>query len=113
MKKTTFASTKFELVNWVNPQLVFAAANDVIAGYDPQSMHWKIPVIRIDPRYYRPTEVETLLGDPTKAKERLGWVPQITLDEMELEMVATDLADAKKNALLKQPGYQTMFVKEH
>jgi len=65
----------------------------------------EIPVIRIDPRYFRPTEVETLLGDPTKAKERLGWVPEITLDQMVVEMVQSDLADAKKSALLKQHGY--------
>ena len=64
------------------------------------------PIIKIDPRYFRPTEVETLLGDPSKAKEKLGWVPEITLDEMVAEMVATDLADAKKQALLKQHGYQ-------
>ena len=62
-------------------------------------------VIRIDPRYFRPTEVETLLGDPTKAKEKLGWVPVITLDEMVQEMVAADLAEARKQALLKQHGY--------
>jgi GDPmannose 4,6-dehydratase len=64
------------------------------------------PVIKIDPRYFRPTEVETLLGDPTKAKEKLGWVPEITLDEMVQEMVVYDLAQAKKQALLKQHGYQ-------
>ena len=58
-------------------------------------------IIKIDPGYYRPTEVESLLGDPTKAKEKLGWVPVITLDEMVLEMVATDLADSKKHVLLK------------
>jgi GDPmannose 4,6-dehydratase len=63
------------------------------------------PIIKIDPRYFRPTEVETLLGDPTKAKEKLGWVPEITLDEMVQEMVAADLADAKKHVLLKQHGY--------
>ena len=63
------------------------------------------PIIRIDPRYYRPTEVETLLGDPSKAKQKLGWVPEITLDEMVTEMVAYDLAEAKKNALLRQSGY--------
>jgi len=62
-------------------------------------------VVRIDPRYFRPTEVETLLGDPSKAKTKLGWVPEITLDEMVLEMVACDLADAKKHALLKKHGY--------
>ena len=64
------------------------------------------PIIRIDPRYFRPTEVETLLGDPTKAKQKLGWVPEITLDKMVQEMVAADLAEAKKYALLKQHGYQ-------
>ena len=63
------------------------------------------PIIRIDPRYFRPTEVETLLGDPTKAKEKLGWVPEITLDQMISEMVGADLADAKKHALLKKHGY--------
>ncbi len=69
--------------------------------------YWdKKPIIRIDPRYFRPTEVETLLGDPSKAKEKLGWVPEITLDQMVQEMVATDLADAKKHALLKRHGYQ-------
>ena len=63
------------------------------------------PIIRIDPRYFRPTEVETLLGDPTKAKQKLGWVPEITAQEMCAEMVANDLADAKKHALLKHHGY--------
>jgi len=62
-------------------------------------------VVRIDPRYFRPTEVETLLGDPTKAKTKLGWIPEITVQEMCTEMVATDLADAKKHALLKKHGY--------
>ena len=64
------------------------------------------PIVRIDTRYFRPTEVETLLGDPTKAKEKLGWVPEITAREMCAEMVAEDLKDAKKYALLKAHGYQ-------
>ena len=64
------------------------------------------PIIRIDPRYFRPTEVETLLGDPTKAKEKLGWVPEITLDQMIAEMVAGDLAQARQHAILKKNGYQ-------
>ena len=63
------------------------------------------PIVRIDPRYFRPTEVETLLGDPTKAKEKLGWVPEITAQQMCAEMVASDLAQAKQHALLKQHGY--------
>jgi GDPmannose 4,6-dehydratase len=62
-------------------------------------------IVRIDPRYFRPTEVETLLGDPTKAKERLGWVPEITVQEMCAEMVASDLAQATQHALLKKHGY--------
>jgi GDPmannose 4,6-dehydratase len=62
-------------------------------------------IVRIDPRYFRPTEVETLLGDPTKAKEKLGWVPEITVQEMCAEMVASDLAQAQQHALLKQHGY--------
>jgi GDPmannose 4,6-dehydratase len=62
-------------------------------------------VVQIDPHYYRPTEVETLLGDPTKAKEKLGWVPEIILDQMIEEMVAHDLDQARQHALLKKHGY--------
>ena len=62
-------------------------------------------IVRIDPRYFRPTEVETLLGDPTKAKEKLGWVPEITVQEMCSEMVIFDLRQAQQLALLKQHGY--------
>jgi GDPmannose 4,6-dehydratase len=63
-------------------------------------------VVRIDARYFRPTEVETLLGDPSKAKQTLGWVPEITAQAMCAEMVATDLAQAKQHALLKKHGYE-------
>jgi GDPmannose 4,6-dehydratase len=63
------------------------------------------PVVRIDPRYFRPTEVETLLGDPSKARQKLGWVPEITAQEMCKEMVAYDLAQAKQHALLQANGY--------
>jgi GDPmannose 4,6-dehydratase len=62
-------------------------------------------VVKIDTRYYRPTEVETLLGDPTKAKIKLGWTPEINLDEMVTEMVASDLDAAKRQVLLKTHGY--------
>jgi GDPmannose 4,6-dehydratase len=96
-----------EVGYWTNSQLLVAGAKGVIAGSDPQSMPLEIPVIRIDPRYFRPTEVETLLGDPTKAKQKLGWVPEITLDQMVTEMVQTDLAEAKKHALLNKHGYNT------
>jgi len=63
-------------------------------------------VVKIDPRYFRPTEVETLLGDPSKAKAKLGWTPEITVQQMCAEMVATDLEEAKKHALLKKHGYE-------
>ena len=62
-------------------------------------------IVRIDTRYFRPTEVETLLGDPTKAKEKLGWVPEITVQEMCAEMVASDLVQAKQHAILKSHGF--------
>ena len=64
------------------------------------------PIVRIDPRYFRPTEVQTLLGDPSRAKEKLGWVPEITARQMCTEMVAHDLAQAKQHALLKANGYK-------
>jgi GDPmannose 4,6-dehydratase len=63
-------------------------------------------IVKVDPRYFRPTEVETLLGDPSKAKAELGWVPEITLDQMVQEMVAHDLYHAKQHALLKKHGYK-------
>ncbi|MGZ8193315.1 MAG: GDP-mannose 4,6-dehydratase [Methylobacter sp.] len=69
-------------------------------------------IIAIDPRYFRPAEVETLLGDPTHAREKLGWVPQITLQEMIVEMVAHDLEQSKKHALLKKQGYNVSITRE-
>jgi len=63
-------------------------------------------VVKIDPRYFRPTEVETLLGDPSKAKAKLGWTPQITVQQMCAEMIAADFEEAQKHALLKKHGYQ-------
>jgi GDPmannose 4,6-dehydratase len=81
------------------------------------ALHWKgsgidevgywddKPIVRIDPRYFRPTEVESLIGDPSKAKHQLGWVPEITAREMCKEMVANDREQAKQLALLKQHGH--------
>lgn len=62
-------------------------------------------VVQVDPRYFRPAEVETLLGDPTNAKNKLGWVPEITVQEMCAEMVAADLKVAQRHALLKLHGH--------
>jgi GDPmannose 4,6-dehydratase len=69
-------------------------------------------VVAIDPRYFRPTEVETLLGDPSNAKKKLGWTPEITAREMCTEMVASDLVTAQRHALLKQHGYSIPVTKE-
>lgn len=63
-------------------------------------------IVRVDPRYYRPTEVETLLGDPTKAREKLGWTPKISLQELVSEMVQSDYASAKRDSLVKLAGFQ-------
>jgi len=84
-----------------------------IEGDDAPALNVGDVIVQIDPRYYRPTEVETLLGDPTKAKEKLGWVPEVTLDEMIVEMVANDLDQAKQHALLKQHGYAVSVGKEN
>ena len=62
-------------------------------------------IVRVDPRYFRPTEVETLLGDPAKAKQELGWIPEIAAQDMCREMVAHDLAQAQQHALLRRHGY--------
>lgn len=62
-------------------------------------------IVKIDPRYFRPAEVETLLGDPSKAKAKLGWTPEITVQEMCAEMVAADLKVAQRHALLKEHGH--------
>ncbi len=70
-------------------------------------------IVRIDPRYFRPSEVETLLGDPNKAKEKLGWVPEITVQEMCAEMVASDLEEARRHALLKSHGFSVAVSTEH
>lgn len=70
-------------------------------------------IVAVDPRYFRPTEVETLLGDPSKAKEKLGWVPEISLDQMVQEMVAHDLEDARRHALLKTHGYDVRVSREN
>ena len=69
-------------------------------------------VIRIDPRYYRPTEVETLLGDSSMAKDKLGWVPKISFEEMIEEMIKHDIDESKKEFLLKEKGFTVFSPKE-
>ncbi|QYX58466.1 GDP-mannose 4,6-dehydratase [Roseovarius sp. SCSIO 43702] len=81
--------------------IVEAVEGDVATAVEPGQV-----IVRIDPRYFRPTEVDTLLGDPTKAREKLGWVPQITAQEMCREMVASDLKNARRHALLREHGIE-------
>ena len=69
-------------------------------------------IVRVDPRYFRPAEVETLLGDPTKAKEKLGWIPEITVEEMCAEMIASDLETARCHALLNAHGHPVSVSRE-
>ena len=81
-----------------------AVVNEIVGNKTPYLQVGQT-IIRIDPRYFRPTEVETLLGDPSKAKQKLGWTPQITVQEMCSEMVTADLQIAQRHALLKANGY--------
>ena len=69
-------------------------------------------IVAVDPRYFRPTEVESLLGDPTKAKTKLGWTPKITFDELVAEMVREDLKSAERDELIKKHGYKAMDYNE-
>jgi GDPmannose 4,6-dehydratase len=70
-------------------------------------------IVAIDPRYFRPTEVETLLGDPSKAKRELGWTPRTTFDELVREMVESDLKSAERDALVLRHGYDAYNVREN
>ena len=72
-------------------------------GYDSETGNL---IVEVDPRYFRPTEVETLLGDPSKAKEKLGWEPKITLEEMVYEMMENDINIAKRDSLVKEYGFK-------
>ncbi len=70
------------------------------------------PIVRVDPRYFRPTEVETLLGDPTKAHAQLGWKPRISFEQLVQEMVREDLKIAERDALIQRHGYRPMAYNE-
>ena len=69
-------------------------------------------IVRVDPRYFRPTEVETLLGDPAKARQKLGWIPKISFKELVAEMVREDLKTAERDELVKKHGYQAFDYNE-
>lgn len=79
--------------------------------------YWLTPegeknIVAVDPRYFRPTEVETLLGDPLKAKVKLGWTPKTTFEELVAEMVREDLKSAERDELIKHHGYKAMDYHE-
>jgi len=84
-----------------------------ISGDSAPALEVGDAIVRVDPRYFRPAEVETLLGDPSKAKEKLGWTPQITVEEMCAEMVESDLNKAKQHAILKKHGFDVAVSVEN
>jgi GDPmannose 4,6-dehydratase len=84
-----------------------------IKGDDAADVSIGDVIVKVDPRYFRPTEVETLLGDPSKAKAKLGWIPEITVEEMCAEMIASDLDIAKRHALLKLHGHDVSISLEN
>jgi len=83
-----------------------------VRGDDAPAVSVGDVIVRVDPRYFRPTEVDTLLGDPTKARERLGWAPEISARDMCREMVEADLESAKRSALLERHGFHVPTPQE-
>jgi len=95
--------------NYLNRKIRWEGKGEEEKGYDQETGQL---IVAVDPRYFRPTEVETLLGDPTKAREKLGWEPKITLEQMVNEMMENDLNLAKRDALVKQHGYKAFDYHE-
>jgi len=89
------------------------ATVSAISGDNAAAVNIGDIIVKVDPRYFRPAEVETLLGNPAKAKAKLGWTPEITVEEMCAEMVANDLDSAKRHALLKQHGHDVSIALEN
>jgi GDPmannose 4,6-dehydratase len=83
-----------------------------ITGDDAPALKVGDIIFRVDKRYFRPAEVEALLGSPKKAKDELGWAPEITAQEMCADMISEDLKEAKRHALLKEHGYELHITKE-
>ena len=99
---------RFEGEGLAETGVVESVADNISPGVKPGDV-----ILRIDPRYFRPAEVETLLGDPTKAREMLGWTPEITAQEMCAEMIAADLQMAKRHALLLTHGFDAHLAHEN
>jgi GDPmannose 4,6-dehydratase len=100
-------------INFTGAGLDEIATVTAITGNNAPYLNVGDVIVRVDPRYFRPAEVETLLGDASKAKEKLGWIPEITVEQMCAEMVASDLNIAKKHALLKSYGHNIVLPIEN
>ncbi|MBC07619.1 GDP-mannose 4,6-dehydratase [Thalassospira sp.] len=92
----------------INMQISWEGQGLAEKGYDRSGKC----IVSVDPRYFRPAEVETLLGDPSKAKSKLGWTPKTSFNELVAEMVREDLESAKRDSLVKQSGFKTMDYNE-
>ncbi len=96
-------------LRWANTGVdEIGIVESVPAGNDVNAMKMGDTIVRVDPRYFRPTEVETLLGDPRKAKEKLGWVPKTTFAELVTEMMRSDLVEARRDELCKSEGFAVL-----
>ena len=80
--------------------------NEVVGGKQGYDSETNQLIVSVDPRYFRPSEVDTLLGDPSKAKEKLGWEPKITIKQMVDEMMENDINIAKRDSLVKKHGFK-------
>ena len=102
-------------LRWEGDGIDEVAIVESVSGEDPDLQTADLvgkAIVKVDPRYFRPTEVETLLGDPAKAKQKLGWEPTTTFEELVTEMVAYDLDQAKRFALLKGEGFDVSLTEE-
>ena len=107
--KTTSAGLTFEFSGTAEQEIATVTA--VNSGIAPGVSVGDV-VVKVDPRYHRPADVETLLGDTAKAKIKLGWVPETTVEEMCAEMVASDLNAARQHTLLQAHGHQIAVARE-
>ena len=108
-----FAALELGIVlRWEGEGVDKKAFIDSVTGNKAPNVKVGQVIVQIDPRYFRPAEVETLLGDPSYAKQKLGWEPQITLPELVSEMVASDLYQARKHALLVNEGFPVSVSRE-
>jgi GDPmannose 4,6-dehydratase len=99
-------------LRWSGSGVDETASVAAVEGFAASTLKAGDVIVRIDPRYFRPAEVETLLGDPTKAKQKLGWVPEITIDQLIEEMIQSDLNQSRQHALLMLHGYDVSVSTE-